>query len=67
MADIQEIPLDFAEEVQDIVEDEMKAEEESGPVALEEVKPVMKPKPKGRPNLRRSRAARALRRHRRKP
>ena len=62
MADIQEIPLDIAEEVQVIVEDiaaevqdivediaEMKAEEESEPVALEEVKPVMKPKAKGRP------------------
>ena len=51
MADIQEIPLDIAEEVQDIVEDiaEMKAEEESEPVVLEEVKPVMKPKAKGRP------------------
>ena len=51
MADIQEVPLDIAEEVQDIVEDiaEMKAEEESEPVVLEEVKPVMKPKAKGRP------------------
>ena len=51
MADIQEIPLDIAEEVQDIAEDiaEMKAEEESEPVALEEVMPVMKPKAKGRP------------------
>ena len=52
MADIQEIPLDIAEEVQDIVEDttETKAEEE--PVILdpgEEVKPVIKPKAKGRP------------------
>ena len=38
MADIQEIPLDIAEEVQDIVEDiaEAKAEEESEPVVLEE-------------------------------
>ncbi len=51
MTDIQEIPLDIAEEVQDIVEDiaETKAEEESEPVVLEEVKPVMKPKAKGRP------------------
>ena len=51
MADIQAIPLDIAEEVQDIVEDiaEAKAEEESEPVVLEEVKPVMKPKAKGRP------------------
>ena len=51
MADIQEIPLDIAEEVQDIVKDiaEAKAEEESEPVVLEEVKPVMKPKAKGRP------------------
>ena len=58
MADIQEIPLDIAEEVQDIVEDiaEIKAGEE--PVILdlgEEVKPVrqntqsIKPKAKGRP------------------
>ena len=49
---IQEIPLYIAEEVQDIVEDiaEIKAGEE--PVILdpgEEVKPVMKPKAKGRP------------------
>ena len=55
---IQEIPLDIAEEVQDIVEDiaEIKAGEE--PVILdpgEEVKPVIqntqsiKPKAKGRP------------------
>ena len=46
---IQEIPLDNAEEVHDIVED-TKAEEE--PVILdpgEEVKPVIKPKAKGRP------------------
>ena len=51
MADIQEIPLAIAEEVQDIVEyvAETKAEEESEPVVLEEVKPVMKPKAKGRP------------------
>ena len=49
MADIQKNLLDIAEEVQDIVEDttETKAEEE--PVILEEVKPVMKPKAKGRP------------------
>ena len=48
---IQEIPLDIAEEVQDIAEDitETQAEEESVPVVLEEVKPVMKPKAKGRP------------------
>ena len=47
----QEIPLDIAEEVQDIAEDitETQAEEESVPVVLEEVKPVMKPKAKGRP------------------
>ena len=49
---IQEIPLDITEEVQDIVEDiaETKAEEE--PVVVdpgEEVKPVIKPKAKGRP------------------
>mgnify|MGYP001487838479 CR=1 FL=1 len=47
MADIQEIPLDIAEEVQDIVE--AKAEQESEPVVFEEVKPVIKPKAKGRP------------------
>ena len=48
---IQEIPLDIAEEVQDIAENITKtqAEEESVPVVLEEVKPVMKPKAKGRP------------------
>ena len=48
---IQEIPLDIAEEVQDIAEyiTETQAEEESVPVVLEEVKPVMKPKAKGRP------------------
>ena len=47
MADIQEIPLDIAEEVQDIVDiAEAKTEEESEPVVLEEVKPVMKPKSK---------------------
>ena len=48
---IQQIPLDIAEEVQDIAEDitETQAEEESAPVVLEEVKPVMKPKAKGRP------------------
>ena len=52
MADIQELPLDVAEEVQDVVEDiaGAKAEEESEPVVLEEVKPVMKPKAKGKPN-----------------
>jgi len=51
MADIQEIPLDIVEHVQDIVEDiaETQAEEESVPVVLEEVKPVMEPKAKGRP------------------
>ena len=55
MADIQDIPLDIAEEVQDIVKDiaEIKAGEE--PVILDpgdEVKPVtqsIKPKTKGRP------------------
>ena len=60
MAEILEIPLDITEEVQEHVEDitEAKAEEESEPVVgvvappgrpLEEVKPVMKPKAKGRP------------------
>ena len=50
MADIQEIPLDIAEEVEDIAEDiaEIKAGEQ--PVVVEEVKPVIiKPKAKGRP------------------
>ena len=48
MTDIQEISLDIAEEVQDIAEntEEIMPEE---PVVLEEVKPVMKPKAKGRP------------------
>ncbi len=51
MADIQDIPLDIAEQVEDIAENiaEIKAEEEPEPVVLEEVKPVMKPKAKGRP------------------
>ncbi len=46
---IQEIPLDIAERVEDIAENiaEIKAEEE--PVVVEEVKPVIKPKAKGRP------------------
>ena len=46
---IQEIPLDIAEEIEDVAEhiEEIKAEEE--PVVLEEVKPVIKPKAKGRP------------------
>ena len=45
---IREIPLDIAEEVQDIAEntEEIMPEE---PVILEEVKPVIKPKAKGRP------------------
>jgi hypothetical protein len=55
MADIQEIPLDIAEEVQVIAGDlaEIKAGEEPEPPqdapASEEVKPVIKPKAKGRP------------------
>ena len=55
MADIQEIPLDIAEEVQVIAGDlaEIKADEEPEPPqdapASEEVKPVIKPKAKGRP------------------
>ena len=49
MADIQEIPLDIAEEVQDIVEDIAEAKAEEEPVVFEEVKPVIKPKAKGRP------------------
>ena len=46
---IQEIPLDIADRVEDIAENiaEIKAEEE--PVVVEEVKPVIKPKAKGRP------------------
>ena len=50
MADIQEIPLDIAEEVQVIAGDlaEIKADEEPEPPqdapASEEVKPVIKPK-----------------------
>ena len=45
---IQEIPLDIAEQVEDIAEHiaEIMAEEE--PVVVEEVKPVIKPKAKGR-------------------
>ena len=48
---IREIPLNSAEEVQDIAEGiaELKAEEESEPIVLAEVKPVIKPKAKGRP------------------
>ena len=55
MADIQKIPLDIAEEVQVIAEDlaEIKAGEEPEPPedapASKEVKPVIKPKAKGRP------------------
>ena len=55
MADIQEIPLDIAEEVQVIAGDlaEIKADEEPEPPqdapASEEVKPVIKARAKGRP------------------
>ena len=49
MADIQEIPLDNAEEVQDIVEDITEKKPEEEPVILEEVKQVIKAKAKGRP------------------
>ena len=49
MADIQEIPLDIAEEFQDIVEGIAEAKAEEEPVVFEEVKPVIKPKAKGRP------------------
>ena len=49
MADIQEIPLDIAEQVQDIVEDITEKKPEEEPVILEEVKPVIKAKAKGRP------------------
>ena len=49
---IQENPLDIAEEVQDIVEDIAETKVEEEPVVVdpgEEVKPVIKPKAKGRP------------------
>ena len=53
---IQEIPLNSADEVQDIAEataeyiaEEIKAEEGSEAAVLEEAKPVIKPKAKGRP------------------
>ena len=52
MGDIQEIPLDITEEVQDIVEDIAETKVEEEPVVVdpgEEVKPVIKPKAKGRP------------------
>ena len=47
--DIQEIPLDIAEEIEDIAKNiaEIKTEEE--PVILEGVKPAIKPEAKGRP------------------
>ena len=48
MADIQEIPLDIAE-VQDIVENITETKTGEEPVILEEVKPVIKAKAKGRP------------------
>ena len=54
MADIQEIPLDIVEHVQDIVEDIAETKTEEEPVILEEVKPVIKPKAKGRPKGHRS-------------
>jgi hypothetical protein len=46
---IQEIPLYIAEQIENIAEDitEIKGEEE--PVVLEEAKPIIKPKAKGRP------------------
>ena len=50
MADIQEIPLDIAEQVQDIVEDITESKSEEEPVVVEEIKPVIKPRAKGRPN-----------------
>ena len=49
MADIQEISLDIAEEVQDIVEDLAETKVEEEPIILEEVKQVIKAKAKGRP------------------
>ena len=48
MADVQEISLDIAE-VQDIVEDITEAKTEEEPVIIEEAKPVIKAKAKGRP------------------
>ena len=51
--DIQEIPLDIAEDMQDIVKDipELLPEPPVAPAVRppEEVKPVIKPKAKGRP------------------
>ena len=49
MADIQENPLDIAEEVKDIVEDIAETKVEEEPVIPEEVKQVIKAKAKGRP------------------
>ena len=49
MADTQEIPLDIAEEVQVIVEDVAEIKAGAQPVVVEEVKPVIKPRAKGRP------------------
>ena len=56
MADIQEIPLDIAEQVEDIAEHIAEIEAEDEPIVappvrpVEEVKPVIiKPKAKGRP------------------
>ena len=49
MADIREIPLDIAEELQVIVEEHAEIKTEEEPVVVEEVKPVIKPKAKGRP------------------
>ena len=48
MADIQKKSLVIAEEVQDIAENTKETMPEE-PVILEEVKPVIKPKAKGRP------------------
>ena len=52
---IQEIPLDIAEQVEDIAEHIAEIEAEDKPIVappvrpVEEVKPVIKPKAKGRP------------------
>ena len=52
---IQEIPLDIAEQVEDIAEHIAEIEAEDEPIVappvrpVEEVKPVIKPKAKGRP------------------
>ncbi len=46
--DIQEIQIDIAEEIEDIEKNIAEIKDEEEPVILEEVKPVIKPKAKGR-------------------